>query len=263
MQIIVFTGGEAPAPDKAVAYFKNILAAGQKPDAVIAADSGLETLRAYQKYFKGLYDFAPSIILGDFDSISDKKILDEYDGATIERSPSYKDDTDTEMALKRANGIARNFLQGQKTRGFPNLFGLTNQKTFVSLIGGAGGRVDHFLSIYNLFGTKIAPDAWLCGEQVLWKAERESFSVGGLKAGDVISIARPFGKNHVGKIRSQGLEWESSVFRKNGMPSVSNTIKEEFARQGRPIQIEFLRGTFVLIAPLFASVQLNKGSTKK
>ena len=245
MQIIVFTGGEAPKPSEAAAYFKNILAEGQKPDAVIAADSGLETLRAYQKHFEGLYDFAPSLILGDFDSISDKKILDEYDSAIIERSPSYKDDTDTELALKRA----RDFLQ--------------DQKAFITLIGGAGGRPDHFLSIYNLFGTKIAPDAWLCGKQILYKAERASFEISGLKAGDIISVARAFGKNRGGKIRSQGLEWESSLFRKNGMPSVSNTIKEEWARLGLPVKIDFLRGSFVLIAPLFASVRLNKGCKKK
>lgn len=264
MQIIVFTGGISPAPEKAAPYFKSILADGQKPDAVIAADSGLETLRAWQKYFKGLYDFSPSIVLGDFDSISDKKILDECEGAAIERSPSYKDDTDTELALKKAREIAKNFLQGQKARGFFCRKSLAfGQKAFITLIGGAGGRTDHFLSIYNLFGTKIAPDAWLCDEQVLWKAERSSFSISGLKAGDIISVARAFGKNHGGKIRSQGLEWESSLFRKKGMPSVSNTIKEDFARLGRPAQIDFLRGSFVLIAPLFASVRLSKGSKKK
>ena len=264
MQIIVFTGGISPAPEKAAAYFKSVLADGKKPDAVIAADSGLETLRAWQKYFKGLYDFSPSLILGDFDSISDKSILEEYKDAAIERSPSYKDDTDTELALKRAREMAKNFLQGQKARGFFCRKSLAfGQKAFITLIGGAGGRTDHFLSIYNLFGTKIAPDAWLCGEQVLWKAERASFSISGLKAGDIISVARAFGKNHGGKIRSQGLEWESSLFRKKGMPSVSNTIKEDFARLGRPVQIDFLRGSFVLIAPLFASVRLSKGSKKK
>ncbi len=250
MQIIVFTGGEAPKPSEAAAYFKNILAEGQKPNAVIAADSGLETLRAYKKHFNGLYDFSPSLILGDFDSISDKKILNEYDSAIIERSPSYKDDTDTELALKRARELAQNKELSQ------------DQKAFITLIGGAGGRPDHFLSIYNLFGTKIAPNAWLCGKQILYKAERASFEISGLKAGDIISVARAFGKNHGGKIRSQGLEWESSLFRKKGMPSVSNTIKEEWARLGLPVKIDFLRGSFVLIAPLFASVRLNKGSTK-
>lgn len=267
MQIIVFTGGEAPKPSEAAAYFKNILAEGQKPDAVIAADSGLETLLAYQKHFESLYDFAPSLILGDFDSISDKKILNEYDSAIIERSPSYKDDTDTELALKKAREMAKNFLQGQKERGFPALFGgkswERDKKAFITLIGGAGGRPDHFLSIYNLFGTKIAPDAWLCEKQILYKAERASFEINGLKTGDVISVARAFGKNRGGKIRSQGLEWESSLFRKNGMPSVSNTIKEEWARLGLPVKIDFLRGSFVLIAPLFASVRLNKGCKKK
>ena len=273
MQIIVFTGGEAPSPSEAAPYFKNILADGEKPDAVIAADSGLETLRAWQKYFKGLYDFSPSLILGDFDSISDKSILEEYKVAAIERSPSYKDDTDTELALKRAREMAKKIVGSSPTmtdrasptmtdRASPCMTIAANRKAFVTLIGGAGGRADHFLSIYNLFGTKNAPDAWLCGEQVLWKAERSSFEISGLKAGDVISVARAFGKNHGGKIRSQGLEWESSLFRKNGMPSVSNTIKEEWARQKKPVQIDFLRGSFVLIAPLFASVRLSKGSTK-
>lgn len=242
MQIIVFTGGSTPEPSKAAAYFKNVLGGQKKPDAVIAADSGLETLRAYQKFFAGLYDLAPSLVLGDFDSISDKKILDEYDSVIIERSPSYKDDTDTELALKRAREIINKHCHAE----------LDSAST--TLIGGAGGRMDHFLSIYNLFGTKIAPDAWLCGEQVLYKAERASFEISGLKAGDIISIARAFGKNSGGKIRSQGLEWESSLFRKNGMPSVSNTIKEEWAKKSLPVKIEFLRGSFVLIAPLGAAV---------
>ena len=272
MQIIVFTGGEAPGPSEAASYFKNILADGENPIAVIAADSGLETLISYKEYYQGLYDFSPTFVLGDFDSISDKKLLDECDQAIIERSPSYKDDTDTELALKRARELAQG-LELAETRGLPRiiraprLFGgkswACGKKAFITLIGGAGGRPDHFLSIYNLFGSPLAPDAWVCGGQVLWKAERASFSISGLKPGDVISVARAFGKNSGGKIRSQGLEWESSLFRKNGMPSVSNTIKEEFARKGLPVKIDFLRGSFVLIAPLFASVRLDKGCTKK
>lgn len=226
---------------------QNFLGTQKKPDYVLAADSGLETLRAWQAHYKDEYDFSPSLILGDFDSIKDKKILDSYDQSLVERSPSYKDLTDTEMALKKA----REYAQKQK------------QEAFITLIGGAGGRTDHFLAIYNLFGTKDAPDAWLCGEQVLYKASRSSFSISGIKSGDMISVARAFGRKWGGKIRSQGLEWESPLFRKNGMPSVSNTIKEEWARQGKPVQINFLRGSFVLIAPLFASVQLDKGNKGK
>ena len=247
MKILVFTGGEAPKPEKARIFLKNFLGTQKKPDYVLAADSGLETLRDWQAHYKDEYDFSPSLILGDFDSIKDKKILDEYDQALVERSPSYKDLTDTEMALKKA----REFAQKQK------------KEAFITLIGGAGGRTDHFLAIYNLFGTKDAPDAWLCGEQVLYKAQRSSFSISGIKSGDMISVARAFGKNWGGKIRSQGLEWESPLFRKSGMPSVSNTIKEEWAKKGLPVQINFLRGSFVLIAPLFASVQLDKGNKGK
>lgn len=247
MKMLVFTGGEAPEPENARIFLKNFLGTQKKPDYVVAADSGLETLRAWQAHYKDEYDFSPSLILGDFDSIKDKKILDSYDQSLVERSPSHKDLTDTEMALKKA----REFAQKQK------------QEAFITLIGGAGGRTDHFLAIYNLFGTKDAPDAWLCGEQVLYKASRSSFSISGIKSGDMISVARAFGKKWGGKIRSQGLEWESPLFRKSGMPSVSNTIKEEWAKKGLPVQINFLRGSFVLIAPLFASVQLDKGNKGK
>ncbi len=263
MKILVFTGGEAPEPERARIFLQNFLGTQKKPDYVLAADSGLETLRAWQAHYKDEYNFSPSLILGDFDSIKDKKILDSYDQSLVERSPSYKDDTDTELALKRAEDLSRG-LELAETRGLPRIICAPRSKgAFVTLIGGAGGRTDHFLSIYNLFGTKNAPDAWLCGEQVLWKAEKTLFEISGLKAGDVISIARAFGKNRGGKIRSQGLEWENDLFRKNGMPSVSKTIKEKCARLGKPAQIDFLRGSFVLIAPLFASVRLGKCNTKK
>ena len=232
-------------PKDAAPFFKNILADGQKPDIVIAADSGLETLLAYQEYFSGLYDFYPAAVIGDFDSIGDKKILEQFDGRIIERASPHKDLTDTEMALKKARDLAK------------------GQKAFVTLIGGAGGRSDHFLGIFSLFGSKDAPDAWLCGEQVFWRAQKNSFSVGGLKAGDIISIARAFGKNSGGKIISWGLEWESPVFRKKGLPSLSNTIKEEWAKKGKAVQINFKRGSFVLILPLFASVLLDADSKRK
>lgn len=269
MQIIVFTGGSSPKPEKAAPYFKNIFTNEKKPGLVIAADSGLESLRAYQEYYEKLYDFSPSLIVGDFDSLCDKNILKEYDSKIIEGHSSYKDLTDTELALKRAKEIAQGqecgkAFKAKKARGFfGGNFLAFEQKSFITLIGGHGGRADHFLGIFNLFGTKISPDAWLCGEQVLWKAERASFSIRGLKAGDTISICRSAKKNRGGKIISEGLEWESPLFRKEGMPSLSNTIKEEYERKNLPVQINFLRGTFVLILPLFASVQLNECNKKK
>lgn len=244
MKILVFTGGEAPEPKAARIFLQKLLGEQKKPDFVVAADSGLESLRTYQDHYGNLFDFSPNLIVGDFDSLSDKKILDGYDARLVERSPAYKDLTDTELALTRTH----DFAQGQAQK----------QKAFITLIGGAGGlRTDHFLAIYNLFGTPLAPDAWICGQQIFYKAQKASFEISGLKPGDTISIARAFGKNSGGKIRSQGLEWESHVFRKKGMPSVSNTIKEEFARQGRPVKIEFLRGSFVLILPLWADVKKN------
>ena len=261
MKIIVFTGGEAPEPESARIFLQNFLGDSTKPDYVVAADSGLETLRAWQDHYKDEYDFAPSAIVGDFDSISDKKILDGYAARLVERSPAYKDLTDTEMALKKALAIksgndrrrALSFSRATRESFGQKMSGAS--PTMTVLIGGAGGaRADHFLGIYNLFGTPLAPDAWICGGQVFYKAERGSFAISGLKPGDTLSIARAFGKNSGGKIRSQGLEWESDVFRKRGMPSISNTIKEEWAKKSLPVKIDFLRGSFVLILPLWATV---------
>ena len=42
MNIFIFTGGEAPSPETAKPFFEKC-----KPDYVIAADSGLETLDLY------------------------------------------------------------------------------------------------------------------------------------------------------------------------------------------------------------------------
>ena len=253
------------------------MGAQKKPDFVVAADSGLESLRSWQAHYEALgFDFSPDAILGDFDSLGEKKILDEYDESLVERSTPHKDLTDTEMALFKALSLAQ---AKEKPRRFflrfsraPQVKEITNEKAksarggrpIIALIGGGGTkRADHFLGIYNLFGTKIAPDAWLCGEQVFYRAERSSFSISGLKEGDIISVARTAQKNRGGKIRSQGLEWESPLFRKVGMPSISNTIKKEWARQGLPVKIEFLRGSFVLIAPLSASVLLDERSKGK
>ena len=98
--ILVFTGGISPAPKNCVLYFKNspkpdyIIAADSgispapkncvlyfknspKPDYIIAADSGLETLSDFQKPFKKL-DLLPDAVLGDMDSLKNKKLLKEF-----------------------------------------------------------------------------------------------------------------------------------------------------------------------------------------
>lgn len=249
---VVFTGGEFSAPERTRDFWESPLVFGEarKPDFVVAADSGIEALRAYRDYFSreplGFRNaefhnesvFYPDLILGDFDSISDPKILSQYPDEIIERSPAHKDLTDTELAI---NAVRARF-----------------KNVFVTLVGGAGGRQDHFLGIFDLFGGKLSPDAWLCGEQVFLNARKKKFFVENLDAGSPVSVARASREFRGGKILSRGLEWESGVFRKRGMPSISNTISLEYFKERRPVEFYFKRGSFVLILPISSRISIAR-----
>lgn len=239
--VAIFTGGEGPSLSDCQNFFLR-----HKPDFVIAADSGLERCLEYKKEAleKNIpLDFSPRLILGDFDSISDGALLNGFAKDVIERHSSYKDFTDTEIALSRAREL------------FPG--------SFITLLGGSGtARADHFIGIYGLFGTRLSPDAWLCERQAFYNAapsflKRIDFSIGNLEKGGMVSIARAQGFGKGGSYSSSGLEWESGLFRKSGMPSISNRISGEYLKEGRPVQISFRRGRFVLIVPLSADVRIQ------
>lgn len=251
LHAVVFTGGEFPAPERTKDFWESPLVFGEarKPDFVVAADSGIEALRVYRDYFgfpespahaaegfRPKIDFSPNLILGDFDSISDPKVLSQYPDEIIERSPSYKYLTDTELAI---NSVRARF-----------------KNAFITLVGGAGGRADHFLGIFDLFGGRLSPDAWLCGEQLLLDARRRKFFAENLDVGNPVSVARASKGFRGGKIMTRGLEWESRVFRKRGMPSISNTISLEYFKEKRPVEFCFKRGAFVLILPISAKISI-------
>ena len=90
-------------------------------DYIVCADGGLDHIMRIDKI--------PDLLLGDFDSISDLGIkYIEDNNINIERYPSIKDNTDTELAIKTLID-----------KGIDN----------ISLIGGSGTRLDHTLA--NLF----------------------------------------------------------------------------------------------------------------
>lgn len=139
---------------------------------VCAADSGLDTLRAW--------GVRPDLVLGDFDSLRDPAVLAEYEG--VVRHPKDKDDTDTELGLKelRARGYGR-----------------------VTMAGGGGGRLDHLFALRALFELPWGPDAWYApGELVL--RIRGPIELD-LKADALIS-AFPLAGGASG-MRSAGLRW--------------------------------------------------------
>lgn len=222
--IIVFTGGEYPALCSTHAFIKTI----GKPLFVIASDSGLVAAEQYGA--------KPDIIIGDFDSIPDMSLLEKYPKEAIKTLPRDKDMTDTEAALDYARSKS-------------------STDTSIILIGGSGGRVDHFLGIYDLFSTPLAPDVWLCSTQALFHIRGGGkINVGCLKKDDCVSIARTTNARTGGKISSSGLMWESNVFRKEGMPSISNRISDSYLSENKAVEINVAEGDFVLIVPLSAKV---------
>ena len=101
----------------------------------IAADSGLETA--------GLFNIAPDIVIGDFDSVN-PELLAGY--KNIIKHPAEKNDTDSMLCVKYA---------------------LAHEYKNIILIGGTGGRVDHYLAnlallkyIKNRGGTAILTDGF-------------------------------------------------------------------------------------------------------
>lgn len=223
MHIVVFTGGKAPEPFLTHNYFLNGKSSFT-PDAVIVADSGLETLQRYAEYFTGKIDFTPNYICGDMDSISDRKLIEKYASAEKELFPEYKDYTDTELALKKACMISK-----QKSQA--------DSQNRITLVGGDGGRTDHLLGVIETFSTEEKADFWLCCEQIVCFAKKgTSVKITGINQKDYVSVYKINEKPGADFI-TKGLEWNSEVFRKTKMPSLSNRISAEWLKLNLPVEI--------------------------
>lgn len=113
MRILIMTGGKVE-PDFAGKFLEK-----EQFDRVIAADSGL----SYCKKLKVM----PTDILGDFDSLKDKTLLEEYKkaGVPVRTFPTRKDYTDTHLAMMYAKEL--------------------NPEEIV-ILGATGTRLDHMLA---------------------------------------------------------------------------------------------------------------------
>lgn len=90
----------------------------QPGDRLICADGGGRAALA-----AGL---KPDVVVGDFDSLSESELAAlAASGAALERHPRKKDETDLELALRRA---------------------LIDGATDIVVLGGLGGRLDHTLA---------------------------------------------------------------------------------------------------------------------
>lgn len=117
MDVLIISGGHIDV-DFAEKYIKvNYF------DRIIAADAGLSGCRAL--------NLMPTDILGDFDSLKDKKLLDYYrkQGVSVRTFPAKKDYTDTHLAISLAVELS------------PDM---------ITILGATGTRYDHALANISL-----------------------------------------------------------------------------------------------------------------
>jgi len=92
----------------------------------IAADSGIDHARALGR--------VPDLVVGDFDSVTDEGLAWAAEvGATIDRHPSAKDETDLEIALDHA---------------------LAAEPDHIVVAGIGGGRLDHLLANFAVLAAR-------------------------------------------------------------------------------------------------------------
>lgn len=126
--VIVVTGAAPLDPGAVAALPRDAL--------VVAADGGLDHALA-----AGL---RADVLVGDLDSVSPAGLAWATGHATVDRHPSDKADTDTELAIAYA---------------------LSRQPTKLVLIGGAGDRLDHSFAALGALGAAAlaevpAVEAW-------------------------------------------------------------------------------------------------------
>jgi thiamine pyrophosphokinase len=198
----VFTGGLWPAKENCEEYLK-------EAELYVAADSGLLLARSF-----GL---RPDYIVGDMDSLPNLAILDDYDSRRVIRYPREKDYTDTELGLKLA-----------REKGCDRIF----------LVGGGGGRMDHFLALYSLFHRENPPSAWLTDrDEIIYIDSR--YELKGCE-GKGISLF-PLGLGSV-RMRSSGLKWPLDGLEwRVGDIGISNIVADNYA------EIEIVTGALLLM----------------
>ena len=254
MNCIIFTGGNYPQKDR-ISHFLEPLKGNA---VVIAADSGLNTAKAYK--------IKPDYFLGDMDSVDAESVAwfksfertekGAPDAAAhqkpqnIETFPEDKDYSDTELAIRKAKSLGADF---------------------TVLIGGSGGRLDHLLGILELFKGAYKPDLWLAEENAVLFADaasRPSLSISGLTENAPVSVFPVFkpdckDKNFVCKSENlvwqlDGLDWQG------GAVSLSNRRKPSSDKSGKdvPVKLNIQKGSFIVIVPLCASFSFSTANAE-
>jgi thiamine pyrophosphokinase len=157
---------------------------------VIAADSGLYAAEAY-----GL---VPDLIVGDMDSIGDRSILSRFPAEKIIGFPEDKDETDSEIGFRMAREL-----------GYAD----------IAIVGGGGGRMDHFIALLALFDRPHHPATWLTDADEILAVDSELTIEA--EANETLSFF-PAGEGEC-RMTSTGLRWSLDPLTwKKGDVGVSN-----------------------------------------
>jgi thiamine pyrophosphokinase len=206
---LVFAGGDPLPPELARRL--------PGPDAlVVAADSGLEHAHAL--------DRRVDVVVGDFDSADpDAVAAAEAAGTELERHPVAKDQTDLELALRAA-----------RERG----------ATHIVVVGGYGGRLDHFLANALALAGPAADGVaveWVTAEALVTVVRSEAELAG--KPGDLCSLLAVGGPAR--GVRTRGLRYPLSGddLAPGSTRGVSNELTEPVAH----VSVE--SGTVLVVQP--------------
>ena len=205
MKGILFIGGSAPEYN----FIKKELI---DADLIVAADSGFDTAIKM--------GINPNIIIGDMDSIENINNLDKYSEDKIFRYSKDKDETDTELGIKYF-----------KDHKFDEII----------LIGGGGGRMDHFLAIVLLFDKEFSPNIWYT-DTTRFQKITGSCKIS-LKKGNLVSFF-PAGCD-VCRMKSLGLKWSlNGLAWKRGDMGISNIVIDN------PFFIDIIEGSLIMVNQL-------------
>lgn len=221
MRGIIFTGGvqpDQPFLDSWIAPYS----------FVVAADSGLVACE------RSL--IAADLILGDMDSIPDRSLLAKYPAEKIRTYETDKDYSDTELALAAMG-----------ERGVDD----------VVIVGGDGGRMDHFFALRSLFDRAGAvPSMWIGSVSAVIAfgpgTVSSAIRVSGLSREDTVSLFSAGIGPHA--CRAEGLHWAvDGLGWDAGACSLSNRAERD------DISIESDEGRFLLIVPFREGISVSRG----
>jgi thiamine pyrophosphokinase len=206
MRGLLFVGGAGPDRE-------SLGISRQEVSLVVAADAGLVLALAL--------GFRPDLVVGDMDSLPDRRLLQGFSPDTVLEFPRDKDETDTEIGLRTLH-----------ERGCPE----------VTIAGGGGGRIDHLLAIAALFERARPPRRWVTGGEDIRLVDGSCDMEGW--EGSTVSFF-PLGDEASG-MHSEGLAWplDGLTFHR-GDASVSNRVVSTRARvaleKGKLLMVRVVR----------------------